>query len=120
MNLFNTALLVLGANIVTVLAVLVCHECGHVFAAGCAGVKVKKVGFSSKGPYIVRESGTWTQNLLVTFAGPVASLLMAALFWTSLHSFAWWNLMLGVSQFLPLPGSDGMRVFRLLASAATR
>jgi Zn-dependent protease len=78
-----------------------------------AGVKVKHIGLSWKGPYIVREPGTPMQNTIISLAGPGINLIFCALCWRSLGMFAWVNGLLGVLNLLPVPASDGLRVYRI-------
>jgi hypothetical protein len=52
------------------------HELAHVATAKALGVRVKRVGFSWKGPYIVREAGTPEQNMCISLAGPAANALL--------------------------------------------
>lgn len=96
---------------------VVLHELSHVVVARAQGLKVRRIGVTWKGPYIVRESGTWLQNLRVSLAGPVANLLLAALFWRIVPIFGLCNLVLGAFNLLPIPGSDGHRAWQLLPVA---
>ena len=76
-----------------------------------AGVRVKRIGLSWKGPYIVREAGTPMQNTLISLAGPGINLVLCALCWHLAETFAWVNGLLALINFLPLPLSDGLRVY---------
>jgi hypothetical protein len=49
------------------------HEVAHIAMATALRVRVKRLGFSWKGPYIVREPGTPAQNLCISLAGPAAN-----------------------------------------------
>jgi Zn-dependent protease len=102
------------ATCVTGLLVIVLHEVGHLSAATALGINVKRIGVSWKGMYIVREAGTRRANLITTLAGPFINLLFAAA-WSSSHEFALVNLIFGLSNLVPLAGSDGQRAWRLLA-----
>lgn len=55
---------------------VVLHELAHVAMAWVHGLRVKKIGLSWKGPYIVRECGGPIANLHVSLAGPMVNLLM--------------------------------------------
>jgi Zn-dependent protease len=91
----------------------VAHELGHVAAAWAAKVRVKNVGLSWKGPYIVREPGTPAQNTFISLAGPGINLLLCLL---SLHwsrTFAFVNGFMALINALPIPSSDGLRVYRI-------
>jgi Zn-dependent protease len=100
------------------ISAVILHELSHVATARLQGLKVKRFGVTWKGPYIVREAGTWRQNLRVCLAGPLVNLLVAAVCWRSAMTFAVCNLVLGGFNLLPIPGSDGHRAWRLLPFAA--
>jgi len=89
------------------------HEAGHVAAALFFGITVRRMGWSRKGMYIVRESGPPVANLMVTLAGPFANLLMACA-WPVSRPFAVINLIFGLTNLLPITGSDGARAILLL------
>lgn len=100
------------------IAAVLLHELSHVAAARLQGLQVKRFGVSWRGPYIVREAGTWQQNLRVCLAGPLVNLLVGALCWRTALTFAVCNVVLGGSNLLPIPGSDGHRAWKLLPFAA--
>jgi Zn-dependent protease len=100
------------------ISAVVLHELSHVAAAYAQGLKVKRVGVTWKGPYIVREAGSRSQNLRVCLAGPSANLVLALLCWHVALPFAVCNLVLGAFNLLPIPGSDGQRAWQLLPVAA--
>jgi hypothetical protein len=52
------------------------HELAHIATAKALGVRIKRVGLSWRGPYIVREAGTPAQNLCISLAGPAANALL--------------------------------------------
>lgn len=93
------------------------HEGGHIAAAYLCGVKVKKVGISWIGPFVLRESGPRWANLLISFSGPLVNLLLASALWSTNPSFAQINLFVGVGSLIPLPKSDGKRILTLVRSA---
>jgi Zn-dependent protease len=97
----------------SLLASLVLHESAHLAMAYLAGVRVKHIGISWKGPYIVRESGTPIQNTFISLAGPGINLVLCLLFWHLSGTFAWVNGFLAVINLLPVPSSDGLRVYRI-------
>jgi Zn-dependent protease len=97
----------------SLLAALLVHESAHLAAAYLTGVRVKRVGLSWKGPYVVREPGTPMQNTFISLAGPGINLILCALCWRSLGMFAWVNGLLGILNLLPVPASDGLRVYRI-------
>ena len=101
-------------TILITLFAMVLHEAAHVIASLLLGIRVKRIGISAKGMYIVRESGPPLANLLITLAGPLANLMMACA-WLVSRQFALVNLIFGLSNLLPIKGSDGVRAFMLLA-----
>jgi Zn-dependent protease len=92
---------------------LVLHESAHLAMAYFAGVRVKHIGISWKGPYIVRESGTPLQNTFISLAGPGSNLVLCVLCWHSWGTFASVNGFLALFNLLPVPLSDGLRVYRI-------
>jgi Zn-dependent protease len=94
------------------LAVLL-HESAHLAAAYLGGVRVKHVGLSWKGPYIVREPGTPVQNTFISLAGPGINLILCVPCWHLSGTFAFVNGFLAVMNLLPIRSSDGLRVYRI-------
>jgi Zn-dependent protease len=93
------------------LAAMVFHEAAHIVIALALGIRVKKVGLAWKGVYTVREPGPPDRNLLISVAGPLMNLALAQLSgW--LPTFGLANLIFGVVNLLPIPGSDGVRILR--------
>jgi Zn-dependent protease len=101
---------------------LVLHESAHLAMAYLAGVRVKHIGLSWKGPYIVREAGTPIKNTLISLAGPGINLLLCVLCWHLSQTFTLVNGFLALLNLLPIPSSDGLRVYRIWRgpSGATR
>ncbi len=95
------------------IAAIVLHEASHILMARLQGLKVKRIGITWKGPYIVREAGTSEQNLRVCLAGPMVNLILAALCLRVAPAFALCNLVLGGFNLLPIPSSDGQRAWQL-------
>jgi Zn-dependent protease len=91
----------------------VLHESGHVAAAYLGGVRVKRIGLNWKGPYIVRDRGTPVQNTLISLAGPGINLVLCVLCWHLSRTFASMNGFLALVNLLPVPLSDGLRVYRI-------
>jgi Zn-dependent protease len=100
---------------------IVLHELSHVVMAVTLGVKVKRVGLSWRGPYVVRECGTPAENVAISLAGPVANLLtvFACLLAGRGVELCLASLVLGVFNLLPVPSSDGLRAARLLWTMVT-
>jgi Zn-dependent protease len=92
---------------------LVLHESAHLAIAYLTGVRVKHIGLSWKGPYIVREPGTPVQNTFISLAGPGINLVLCVLCWHLWGTFSWVNGSLALLNLLPVPSSDGLRVYRI-------
>ncbi len=104
-------------NLLQGAAAIVLHEVAHVVAARCLGVKVKRVGLSWRGAYIVRERGSDWQNIVISLAGPLANLALAYVSLYVVHHgavFCAANILMGSINLLPLPGTDGLRAYRLM------
>jgi Zn-dependent protease len=106
------------------IAAVLLHEVAHVLVARASGVRVKRVGISWKGPFIVREPGPPVANLCIALAGPVVNLALALSFWTFAPQFGLVNLALGGYNLLPfIPGLDGyhaLAAYRKLSVSAPR
>ncbi len=103
-----------GTYIFIALMVIALHEAAHLVAAHTLGIKVRRIGLSWRGAYIVREPGPAMANLLTTLAGPILNLLLVAA-WPLSHEFALLNLVFALGNLLPVAGSDGSRAWSLLA-----
>jgi Zn-dependent protease len=82
-------------------------------AAYLGGVRVKQVGLSWKGPYIIRESGTALQNTCISLAGPGLNLILCVFCLHLSATFAFVNGFLAVMNLMPIRSSDGLRVYRI-------
>lgn len=102
-----------GSNWIAVLLAVLLHECAHAVTATLLGVKVKRIGIDWRGPHIVREPGSVARSLVITLAGPLMNLSLL-LFWTRFPAFGIFNLVLGVSNLLPVKNSDGLRALACL------
>lgn len=96
------------------LAAYLVHESGHLIVGWLVGLRLKSVGVGLRGIYIRHESGYAWQHVLTLAGGPLASFLMASLFWmhpvTRGGLFALANLMMGAVNLLPFGSSDGMQM----------
>jgi Zn-dependent protease len=99
---------------------LIVHEAGHVCAARPFGLRLKRIGLTWRGPYVIRETGAPMVNVIVSAAGPLVNLVLAALAWHDLRAFAFANLILGLANLVPTRNSDGRRILRELSLAGNR
>lgn len=95
------------------LLAMVLHELGHICVAQALGLKVKDIGLNWKGMYTVREAGPPEINLQVSLAGPLTNFALVAL-WSVSPVFGLANLVVGLCNVLPIPGSDGKRALNCL------
>lgn len=89
------------------------HEIGHILAALYFKIEVKKVGFTWKGAYIIRESGPTKINMLIALAGPLMNIIIGLFALKYFLFFAEMNFVLGFGNLLPMKGSDGDRLITL-------
>ena len=89
-------------------AAVVSHELAHVLVATTAGIRIKRMGVTWKGPYIVREQGPPLANFFTALAGPAMNLALCVGFWKLSPQFGVVNLVLGAYNLVPfIPGLDG-------------
>ena len=100
----------MGASLVA----LVLHEGAHAAVTCARGLRVKGVVISWKGIGVRRERGTDLDTALIAAAGPLLNLALAALSHNS-ESMLVGNLIVGIINLLPVPGSDGWKVLSYLA-----
>jgi Zn-dependent protease len=93
---------------------VILHELAHVVAASALRVRLYQIGITWRGPFIRRDPGTVLQNLAITLAGPGTNLLLAFLLHRTNPVFSLSNLVLGITNLLPFPSSDGSRALCLL------
>jgi Zn-dependent protease len=103
-------------TLISCLLVIVLHELAHAAAALAHGLRIKRIGLSWKGLYIVREAGSPLVNAQVSLAGPLANLAFA-LFWPLAPHFALYNLLFGLVNLAPVRDSDGQRALAALKAA---
>ena len=105
-------------------ASLLLHELGHLLVAWASGVKVREIGLCLRGSYIQRERASTTfDEGAIALAGPLVNLLVAAALWGVPGVGHWlmiYNLILAVSNLVPLPGTDGRRVLVALHQNLTK
>ncbi|MGB7547059.1 MAG: hypothetical protein WBM14_04875 [Terracidiphilus sp.] len=89
------------------------HEAAHLVTALAVGIKVRGVGFGWKGMYTMREAGPPAKNLFVSLAGPLANLALLV-FWHWSPIFGLANTCMAVVNLLPLKGSDGERILKII------
>ena len=126
--LFALATFRLGAfpgavGAVLIVASLLVHEAAHLLAAKLCGVRVKAIGLCVKGAYLRRKDSEHAgTELVIAVCGPLASILMFLIFRCDLPVFHWvaqLNLVVALSNLLPIPSTDGARIVRALASILT-
>ena len=97
---------------------LALHEAGHILVALLTGTTICECGVSHKGPYIARKAASSGRyELMIASAGICVNILLALALWfgsAMMHWLAGINLFLAASNMLPLFGSDGQRIVRLL------
>jgi len=94
------------------------HELAHIALARACGLRVKRMGISWIGPYLVREQGTAAINVCVALVGPLANLALALAFWRAAPLFAQVSLILGAYNLLPfVPRTDGQHAWNALRTA---
>ena len=100
---------------------VVLHELAHVLVARLMGIRIKRVGISWIGPYLVREQGLPLASFLTSLAGPVTNLLVGVFFWKISPQFGLVNLVLGAYNLIPfirgLDGYNALRAYRQLAAS---
>jgi Zn-dependent protease len=112
----------IGASLL--LASLLLHEAGHLAMAQALGVRVRAVGLCLKGAYLHRsESRSATAELLIAVAGPAVSFLLYAILKDGNATLRWvaiLNLVLAISNMIPVQGTDGCRICQSLRCFARR
>lgn len=100
---------------------LILHELGHVTMAMLLRVRVSEIGLRLKGAYIRRApAGHPYDEALIAFAGPMANFCLMVAFiympWIG-HRLSLGNLAIGLINLLPIPASDGRRIWNSLLGA---
>lgn len=105
------------------IASLVVHEMGHIVAASISKVRVSVIGVSAAGTYIRRQraASPWAESV-ISLAGPMVSLALAALFGLGNgHLYGWlakMNLIVAMSNLIPIAGTDGDRALNAICIAS--
>ena len=107
--------------IITVFITLLIHESGHILAiiftrAGrVKGIVVCLKGIGVKWEFSVYDP---VKRSVVSLAGPIASLISATIFYSiGFDNLGFVNLLFGLLNLLPLPGSDGLKTILSLKEA---
>ena len=104
---------------ILLIASLLFHELGHMSMAALLKVPVREFGLKLSGAYVKRERSSRRSNeILIAAAGPLMNLLVVfpLIFVPHLGPrLATCNLLLGLTNLLPLPSSDGLRILRNLS-----
>ncbi len=121
-SLFGSAGGVMGFLVLA--CCLVIHELGHLVLARANNVPVNAIGFSPLGSFIRRgRSESPTAELLISLAGPSASIVLAVAFLAGSSAMSHWlahvNLIIAGSNLLPLKGCDGYRAFLAVRTIVT-
>jgi hypothetical protein len=96
------------------------YELAHIAVAHALKVRVFHVGITWRGVYVRRERAMPLQNLAIALAGPSLTLALAVLFRNASPGFALCNLLVCIANLLPLPASDGLRIFLLTKNLSNR
>jgi Zn-dependent protease len=108
---------------ILLLASLLMHEVGHMSMAKALGVPVHEFGLCLKGAYTRRAYARRRRDeILISAAGPMMNLLLALPCLLLPHigrEIALSNLLLCGVNLLPLPASDGLRIWRSLVPAGS-
>ena len=119
----------LGGKILLVFSAVVLHELAHMLMAGGLGYKVKQVELLPFGATArverLADAGA-ASEIMIAAAGPMASLVLAALCYARLNEAGVWqevvrfygevNLTLALFNLLPALPLDGGRILRALLS----
>lgn len=112
------------AYLTTCVFVVILHELAHAVVATVTGIRIKRVGISWRGPYLVREQGPPLACFATALAGPSLNLLLGLMFSTTAPQFSSVNLVLGGYNLLPfirgLDGYNAMAAYRRFATVSNK
>ncbi len=113
-----------GELLAVFLPAAVLHELGHILAARCMGLHIRRLTLSALGAelQLVEKNTSFLQDLLLCVSGPAVNLLLAAAcaFLGRFPLFLGANLLLGAFNLLPvLPLDGGNGLFALLSLLTT-
>ncbi|MBO8158777.1 M50 family metallopeptidase [Thermosyntropha sp.] len=120
-------LLGMGIEILIIIAAVIIHELGHIFVSKTMHVKILEIELFPFGGQAQLEDFTGLEplkELYVALAGPVASLITAAVFYfyslpeESLAYFIKVNFILGIFNLFPCLPLDGGRILRAFLSTS--
>src|SRR5438128_2562480 len=77
-----------AAYILLAVFALAIHEAGHILSAIALGIRVKRIGITWRGPFIVREQGFPAASAVVSLAGPVLNVILGLVYWEAAPLFA--------------------------------
>jgi Zn-dependent protease len=102
------------------LASLLLHELGHAATARVLGVNVKAMGLCVLGSYIRRAAANDGRDAVIALAGPLISLALAGLLWPLAPWLASANVIVALSNLIPMSGTDGCRALKAMSMRNTR
>ena len=103
---------------VAMLGAVALHEGGHLLCFWRAGIPVREVVLDFRGVTIRPGVGLygWKKTLLAVSGGCICSIAGAAAGWLLGLPDIWWQVLAAVAVYslLPLPGTDGWEMVRML------
>ena len=113
---------VIISTVISILFVLAVHEAGHALAIILTRAgQVKGLVLSLRGIGVEWEPYGYdpAKRSVVSLSGSAVNIIFAVIFFaTGLYALGLANLIFGVMNLMPLPGSDGSRAFASLKEAA--
>lgn len=92
--------------VIPFLAACTLHELGHIAMLHCIKHCMLRLDIGIHGAVIISEALDYRQTLLAALSGPMANIL-GLLYWPLSPAFAYYNLILGIFNLLPLKFLDG-------------